>query len=471
MDELDRKNVRILLVEDDDNLGALLKDEIECMGCTARHVNSAEDALVALAEDAPDIVVSDLRLPGMNGLELLQKVIADNPELHPDFVIITAFGSVSKAVESLHMGAEDFLTKPIDLDHFKITLERIYERRAMRSEIREMKSLVQSDSMYHGMVGRSQAMINLFQQIKQVAKAESPVLVSGESGTGKELVARAVHAEGCPENSPFVAVNCAGIPNDLLESEFFGHESGAFTGAGKSRQGLFEEAEGGTLLLDEISEMPMALQAKLLRVLQDGRIRPVGGNRERQVNVRIIAATNRELESLVEEGCFREDLFYRLETFQLKLPPLRAREGDIDLLAGMLLNKYSAIAGKRIKGFSRRAMELLHLYDFPGNVREMQNSIERAVVFCPDSDIRPEHFPQRMQDSYRELGENQVRQLFSAVGAVGEALPKLEDMERMYIRYVLDRVDGNKKLAAEKLGIARRTLYRRLGDLSADENN
>jgi len=305
-------------------------------------------------------------------------------------------------------------------------------------------------------------MQEVFRQIRQLAGASGPVLIVGESGTGKELVARAIHEESERRHGRFLAVNCAGIPKDLLESEFFGHESGAFTGASRLRKGIFEEAQGGTLLLDEISEMPLDLQAKLLRVLQDGKLRPVGSNLEKEVDVRVLAASNRDIERQVEEGGFREDLFYRLETFQLKLPPLRRRGGDIDLLTGCFLRKYSEVTGKRIEGLSPRAMELLHMYPFPGNVRELQNAIERAVFFCGGREIKPEHLPVRLRKHSQSSQGVKASEILESLVKDGDGLPSLETVELAYIRYALDSLGGNKRLAAEKLGIARRTLYRKI---------
>lgn len=465
------QNAKILVVEDDEGLGDLLQEEIEDWGVTAKLVNTAEDALSLAGTWAPDVVVSDLRLPGADGLSLLRRMRSEISDTQPDFLIITAFGTVPKAVESLKAGAEEFLTKPLDFEHFKLTIHRILEKRALRQEINEMQHLINTGASFHGMYGHSAVMQSLFQRIRQVAQADGPVLITGESGTGKELVARAVHAENKSAETPFLAVNCAGIPEHLLESEFFGHTAGAFTGAGKARQGIFAEAEGGTLLLDEISEMPAPLQAKLLRMLQDGKIRPVGSNREQQVNVRVIAATNCDIEQLVADNQFREDLFYRLETFPLRIPPLREREEDIDLLAGIFLNKHARSANKMIKGFSPEAQEMLHTYEFPGNVRELQNSIERAVVFCQEEDIRPEHLPNRIQAKCGyQPGRSQNRAL-NSLAIDDNSLPSLEEIERRYIKHVVERVNGNKRQAASILGIGRRTLYRRLEEIAPDTDD
>lgn len=459
------KDTRILIVEDDHGLAELLRDEVEDMGMSVRLAHTAEDGLETAMTWLPDMIVSDLRLPGADGLALLGKVRTEMPENTPDVLIITAFGTVPKAVESLKAGAEDFLTKPLDLEHFRLSLERILEKRRMREQLGQIKRQVEADSAFHGMYGRSPAMLHLFRQLRQIAKAGGPVLIVGESGTGKELVARAVHQESGCAAGPFLAVNCAGIPEHLLESEFFGHEAGAFTGAGKARQGLFAEAEGGTLFLDEISEMSSPLQAKLLRMLQDGNIRPVGSNRERQVNVRIVAATNRDIEERVRAGDFREDLFYRLETFQLHVPPLRERGDDIELLSGIFLAQYAAAADKRIEGFSPPASALLRRHSFSGNVRELRNAIERAVVFCHAREIRPEHLPSRIREGNGNGRASAGSLLQNGLRISDESLPTLEEVERRYICHVMTSVQGNKRAAAAILGIGRRTLYRRLEEM------
>jgi len=319
------------------------------------------------------------------------------------------------------------------------------------------------------MYGSSAAMRLLFEQIRQVADAQGPVLILGESGSGKELVTRAIHNESTRANGPFLPVNCAGIPEHLVESEFFGHAAGSFTGAQRSRQGLFAEAEGGSLFLDEISEMPLFLQAKLLRILQDGKVRRVGENKEHQADVRVLAATHRDLEEEVRQGRFREDLFFRLETFTVKVPPLRERGEDIELLAGRFLQQFSLALNRRIKGFSHTALEKIARYPFPGNVRELRNAVERAVTFATGAWIQPEHLPTRIRNYNSAIGEprNDKREF---VGA-GEILPPLAEIEQRYIRHVLKRVNGNKRQAAAILGIGRRTLYRKIGEKMQDGLN
>ena len=453
---------RVLLVEDDTGLRRLLHDELRDAGLNVRPVASAEEALQALSSWEPDLVVSDLRLPGADGMQLLERVRREHAA--PAFLIITAFGSVPQAVAALKAGADEFLTKPVDLEHFILAVTRVLETRRLRGEVERFRDLL-GVSSFHGMLGQSRPMRVLFDQVRQLARASGAVLIIGESGTGKELVARAVHAESERADQPFMAVNCAGIPSELLESEFFGHQAGAFTGASKDRKGLFRNADGGTLFLDEIGEMPPPLQAKLLRVLQDGRIRPVGAEQEQAVDVRIIAATNRDLEALRSKEDFREDLFFRLETFTVQVPPLREREDDLELLAGHYLARHAARNSRNIRGFSKAAMERLRSYSFPGNVRELQNAIERAVTFCHGQLIGLEHLPARLRESTQpESGrEGLLEKLIE-----GQALPTLEQLEKRYIRHVLELVDGNKRRAAALLGIGRRTLYRRIEEASED---
>ncbi|SDB22369.1 DNA-binding transcriptional response regulator, NtrC family, contains REC, AAA-type ATPase, and a Fis-type DNA-binding domains [Desulfonatronum thiosulfatophilum] len=451
---------KVLVVEDDRSFGQLLSQELQDHELAPRWVDSAEKALSVIQEWQPELVVSDMRLPGIDGLELLRQVKSKEIKNAPDFLLITAFGSISKAVEALKAGAEDFLTKPLDLDHFTLTVVRVLRNRALRQEVQVVRDYLSQDA-FHGMVGQSSAMRGLFEQIRRVSQADGPVLILGESGTGKELVARAVHAASPRRKGAFQAVNCAGIPEQLLESEFFGHKAGAFTGAGKARRGLFIEAEGGTLFLDEISEMPLFLQAKLLRILQDGKVRPVGADKEEQVNVRTVAATHRNLEQEVDAGRFREDLFFRLETFTLRLPPLRERAEDLELLAGRFLRRFSIQMGKNIHYFDQKSLELLNTYPFPGNVRELRNAVERAVTFCDGTTILPKHLPSRIRDDGGQLSLKPAR-LLAAMAADGEHLPSLAQAEQHYIQHVLNAVNGNKRRAAAVLDIHRRTLYRKL---------
>ncbi len=461
---------RILVVEDDDQLRAMLADEVKEAGYAVHSVASAEEALEVMSSWHPDVVISDLRLPGEDGFSLLRAVRA-GPQ-SPCFLVITAFGTIPEAVEALKSGADNFLTKPLDFDHLLLCLERALEVRRLRLEVERFRRSDRTPR-FHDIIGSSKPMRKLYYQIQQIAKSSGPVMIHGESGSGKELVAEAIHRESDRRDKPFVPVNCAGMPENLLESEFFGHVEGAFTGARKTKKGLFEEAHQGVLFLDEVAELPLAMQAKLLRVLQDGKIRPVGGNQEKAIDVRVVVATHRDLARAVTAGRFREDLYFRLETFALNLPPLRRRGEDLELLAIRFLSQYSREIGKNVRGFSAEALDLLRNYPFPGNVRELQNAIKRAVTFCHESTVRPEDLPERIRGktslppASNDAGETQG---WSGLEMDDRRIAPLEELKLKYVRHVLERCQGNKRRAAALLGIGRRTLYEYLKKLDgADE--
>lgn len=455
----------LLLVEDDQALAALILEELEASGFDVHTADTLAQAKVELDSLQPALVITDLRLPDGHGMQLVERVMQLDEAGRPGLIVITAFGSVRQAVEALQAGADDFLTKPLDLEHFLLSVHKVLENHRVRDELRVFRQLSRQQKAFHGIWGKSQAIRTLFDQIRVVARAQGPVLINGESGTGKELVAKALHAESERADGPFLAVNCAGIPQELLESEFFGHAAGAFTGARKARNGLLQEAQGGTLLLDEIGEMPLTLQAKLLRALQDGSVRPVGQDTEVQVDVRIIAATHRDLKQKVTEGSFREDLYYRLETFAIQIPPLRQREDDLELLAQQFVRQNAVAQGKAIQGFSDQALALVRVYPFPGNVRELQNVVERAVAFCDGEWIEPRHLPGRLLETLndKDPGITIVPDSFSEQERrllEGKVLPTLDELQKRYVQLVLDEVQGNKRRAAALLGIGRRTLYR-----------
>lgn len=452
------KTDTILLVEDDNSLRQLLQDELESEGYPVIATASAEEAAAVLERELPVVVISDLRLPGADGMSLLPLVQRLDPR--PAMLIITAFGTVRQAVDALKAGADDFMTKPLDMDHLLLSVNRLLENRRLRSELGRYRELVAEDR-FHGMIIGSPSMRNLQQQVRRIATASGPVLILGESGTGKELVSRAIHEESDRRDGPYLTVNCGGIPSELMESEFFGHTQGAFTGARGSRAGLFQQADGGTLLLDELGEMPLALQAKLLRVLQDGQVRPVGSDREHHVDIRILAATNRDLARAVEEGTFREDLYFRLETFSIHIPPLRERGDDILALANYFLARFAARRSVSLRGFSDAALQKLREYPFPGNVRELENAVERAVTFCDGELIEPAHLPRRLAE-YAPGSDDSATETLSSFPWLSSAAPlmTMEDLQRRYLDHVLEQTGGNKRRAAQILGITRRTLYR-----------
>ncbi|MBN7771090.1 sigma-54 dependent transcriptional regulator [Marinobacter daepoensis] len=443
----------ILLIEDDASLGQLLVEELEMDGYKVFRVGSVAEAQARMAQGRPDLIVSDLRLPDGDGLQVLSFQQAEYPGV--PFIVITAFGTVDQAVEALKAGADDFLTKPLSTDHLRLKIKRLLVQADLNRQLAEYQARQSGDPVM-GLIGGSAVMERLRAEIRQVARSQATVLISGESGTGKELVARAIHQQSDRSETTFLAINCAGIPADLMESEFFGHEAGAFTGARQARRGLFAEAHGGTLLLDEIGEMPLSLQAKLLRVLQEGCIKPVGAAHEERVDVRVLAATHVDLLAAVEQGRFREDLYYRLETLSLTVPPLRDRGEDVELLAMHFLNKVARRHERGYLRFSDVTVRILGDYPFPGNVRELSSAIERAVTFCDSDTIQPEHLPERIR---KRQSSASVSVSETPPGHLSE-WPTLEALQQDYVRQVMLAVQGNKRRAAQILGINRRTLYR-----------
>ncbi|GGX99940.1 acetoacetate metabolism regulatory protein AtoC [Litchfieldella qijiaojingensis] len=445
----------ILIVEDDPATLELLVEELSDAGYPTQGVESAEDAIATLSHSQVELIISDVRLPGISGMTLLENLRRDDKPV--GFIVITAFGTIEQAVEALKIGADDFLTKPLDLENVREAVFRVLENRRLTSRLNNADH---QSVNFHGLVGASEVMQSLFHDASRLAKSEAPILILGESGTGKELLARAIHAESPRQGAPFVAVNCASIPSELMESEFFGHVKGAFTGASESRQGLFQAAAGGSLFLDEIGEMPTALQAKLLRALQEKTIRAVGAEKEDKVDVRIIAATHRDLEEEIKNENFRSDLFYRLETFSLRIPPLREREGDIDRLVAALIDKHSEAQDKPIKHVEPLALQSLLTYSYPGNVRELENAIMRAVTLAEDGVLSHADLPERIRQHTN--GRPAVTDSDLMPDEYGDHWPRLEDVEKRYIQKVLEATGGNKRRTADILGIARKTLYRRL---------
>ena len=447
----------VLIVEDDSGYRQLLTDELEDAGYAVTGVASAEAARAALEAGTYALVLTDLRLPGEDGLTLLPVTRSLTPV--PGFVVLTGFGTIHEAVAALKAGADDFLTKPVDLEHLRLAVERVLETHRLQAEVARYREVL-ADTGFHGMLGKSPAMRRLYDLIRRIARSDSSVLVTGESGTGKELVARALHAESARANGPFVALNCAGIPESLLESELLGHAAGAFSGARGARRGLFAEADGGSLFLDEIAEMPAAMQTKLLRLLQDGRVRPVGANQEIETDVRVVAATHRDIAEHIADGRFREDLFYRLETFRIRVPPLRERGEDIALLLGHFLRAQTL--GGPPRRFSGAAWRALLGYGYPGNVRELASLVERAVTLTEGEVIETEDLPERVRSGSSSLARGADDP--ARAEAASRDWDTLAELEARYIRQVLAFTKGNKQQAARILGIGRKTLYRKLGD-------
>jgi two-component system response regulator HydG len=394
----------------------------------------------------------------VSGIELCRRIVANRPDI--PVLVLTAFGSMETAVAAIRAGAYDHITKPVELAALGMAIDRAAAHRRLGEEVRRLRSEAEGRVRIPELVGQSTAMREILDLVERVASAEATLLITGESGTGKEVVARAIHRLSRRKDRPFVALNCAAVPESLLESELFGHARGAFTDAKTAHAGLFEQADGGTILLDEIGDMPLSLQPKLLRVLEERAVRPIGGRDEKPVDVRVIAATNRDLESAIEEGRFREDLFYRINVVHLALPPLRARAGDILLLAQHFLADLGQRDGCPVRGISRGAAERLLAYSWPGNIRELRNCVERAVALARFDQIAEDDLPSRIRDFAPS-------QLVIASEDPAE-LVSLEEVERRYVGRVIEVVRGNKSAAARILGVDRKRLYRMLARLGVD---
>ena len=442
---------RIWVIDDDASSRELLARVLAARGWAVVQLADGREALDRLrAEGPPDLVVSDIRMAEVGGLEVTEAFRRDAPDT--PVILVTAFGNVDGAVEAIRRGAFDYVSKPYDVDAVQLTAARALEQRRLAAENRALRRELRDKYTLENAVGRSEAMLQVFKTAARVAASDATVLILGESGTGKELVARAIHAASPRAAGPFVPVDCGAIAEGLLESELFGHVRGAFTGAHAARRGLFEEAGGGTVFLDEIGDVGPGLQAQLLRALQEGTIRRVGANEAIPVDVRVVAATNKDLEGAVKAGRFREDLFYRLNVVTLRLPPLRERREDVPLLA----EHFAAKHGRGDAAVSAEARELLQRWDWPGNVRELENVIARALALNPSGVVVPADLPEPLR------GE-------AATAPRGLPLPPgfrppLDELSRRYAALVLVECGGNKTRAAEALGIDRKTLYRLLGE-------
>ncbi len=439
---------RILIVDDEDGMRRLLSRVLTREGYDTSAVGSGAEALRLVSSERFDLVVTDIKMPEMDGLQLLAELKEYVPSL--PIIVITAYGTIENAVQALRSGAYDYIAKPFENDEIKLTVAKAFERERLLAENRYLHAELEGRYDFSGIIGGSLAMQQVYEMSSSVAVSNANVLITGESGTGKELLARSIHYSSLRKEKPFVVLNCAAISEGVLESELFGHEKGAFSGALDTRKGRFERADQGTLFIDEVAEMSMAAQVKLLRVIQEHEFERVGGNKTISVDVRIVAATNKKLEDQVKDGKFREDLYYRLNVVNINVPPLRSRREDVEPLSRFFLEKYTAETGKKISDLSPRALSCLLAHDWPGNVRELQNAIERAVVLSKGSVLTPRDFPQGMQ------GDDQICLQVPEKG--GSLTVILEDLERQLIIQTLQREDGSQTRAAETLGIKRTTL-------------
>jgi two-component system response regulator HydG len=447
-------SARILIVDDDPGHLVTLKTIVRSWGYPVETADDGETAIAHVYAVPVDLVLMDVRMARMSGLQALEKIKGYNPTI--PIIIMTAYSSVASAVDALKAGAYDYLIKPLDFEVLKLAIERACEHSGLKAENQRLKAQLGADFDMANIIGKSAPMRELMEMLAMVAPSEATVLITGESGTGKELIARSLHFNSPRKDRPLVVVNCAAITETLLESELFGHEKGAFTGADRRREGRFMQANHGTIFLDEIGETSPAMQAKLLRVLQEREIERVGGQDVIPVDVRIVAATNRILETEVAEGRFREDLFYRLNVMALNVPPLRERRDDIPLLAGHFLNIYAERNRKAAKGFAPLAMDMLLNYDWPGNVRELENTVERAVILLTGEHVTEKQLPLNMVQSHST----------NATPPIDTADPgrprSLEEIEKQAILETLAATDGNKSETARRLGITRKTLHNKL---------
>ncbi len=443
---------RVLVVDDDQGECDLLETSLTRLGCEVVSTTSPLQALERITQTSFDVIVTDLGMTEMDGLELCDRILGTTPDV--PIVVVTGQGSMDSAIAAMRAGAYDFLTKPVDSKVLGLSVARATQHHRLNSEVKRLREAVVAAAPEGALVGESPAMTRVSDLIQRVGPSDASVLIHGETGTGKELVARALHFASLQKDGPFVAINCAAVPATLLESELFGHARGAFTDAKMQRQGLFVQAGGGTLFLDEIGEMPLEMQAKLLRALQERRVRPVGSNTEVEFNARIVTATHRDLEADVEKRRFREDLYYCINVVKIDVPPLRERGSDILKLATHFLNKFASRGGRAKLAISPQAAERMLAYNWPGNVRELENAVERAVALARFDHVTVEDLPEKIR-AYRA-------DRFVLAADEPQEIVSLEEIDRRYIMRVLKLLGGNKARAAEVLGLDRRTLYRRL---------
>ncbi|MBK5257928.1 MAG: sigma-54-dependent Fis family transcriptional regulator [Vicinamibacteria bacterium] len=443
---------RIVVIDDEVNAATALETLLKEDGYEVASAHDAHSGLALIEQNDADVVLTDLRMPGMDGLQLLTKLKQARPQTM--VILMTAYGTVKNAVRAMKNGAEDYLSKPLDVEELEVVVERAIEKKRLIEETRQLRERVAEKYKFENMLGESPAMLHAFKTIRQVAPSSASVLLLGESGTGKELFAQALHQAGPRRTRPFVKVACAALPETLLESELFGHEKGAFTGATNSRAGRFETADGGTLFLDEIGDISPTVQVKLLRFLEEREFERVGGNRTFKVDVRIVCATHRDLPKMIADGAFREDLFYRLNVIEIRIPPIRERLSDVPLLAHHFLREFAKRNGKEVRDLSDDAMALLLSQPWPGNVRQLENVIERAVVLAEEAVLTPTHFPTLRQ----------TLEVSEASRSVKVAIPgsSLASIEREAILRTLESIGGSTSQAAKILGVSPRKIQYKL---------
>jgi DNA-binding NtrC family response regulator len=439
----------ILVIEDDNRLREVLRKILDSKGFTVEVSADGSDGITKTKRSSFDIALVDLKMPGMSGMEVLKDIKKIQPQTY--VIIMTAFGTIASAVEAVQNGAFDYITKPFKTEEILIVIRKALEDRDLRRKVEHLTKQAEQKYKLDDIIGKSKVIQEVFEMIKRVSKTDTTVLITGKTGTGKELVARAIHNNSQRKDNPFVVVNSSAIPENLLESELFGYLKGAFTGALTDKRGLFQEADEGTLFLDEIGDVPPSTQVKLLRAIEDRTITPVGGTKGEKVDIRLIVATNHDLQQEVNKGSFRGDLYYRLNVMPIYLPELTERREDIPLLADHFLKKHNISLGKKINAISKEALTLLLDHTWPGNVRELENAVERAVLLCDSESILPEHLPPAVQ----------FPQEVRLIEAKREG-SSLEELEKEYISMILKKTGGQKSKAASILGINRRTLYRKL---------
>ncbi len=453
---MNKSSPKILVVDDEPGIRELLSIMLSSEGYDVSTARDYNTALTKFQQNDFDIIIADIMMPGKSGIDLMKAIREKDPDI--PIIIITAYASINSAIEALRLDAFDYITKPFSVDQIKFIIKRALDVRKLKVENRLLKQKLTKTEAIDGFIGTSKSAQKIRELVKKIAQTESTVLITGESGTGKEIIARAIHELSPRSDGPFVSINCAAVPETLLESELFGYKKGAFTGATKDKIGLFAAADGGTFFLDEVAEMPLPIQAKLLRILETYEFVPLGSTTPVKVDIRLVAATNKNLKELVDQNRFRADLYYRLNVIHIHIPPLRERREDILPIAYSILERVALKRNEPIKKLSDEAKELILNAPWEGNVRELENVLERAAILCDDEIITPEHLPEYIVEEVSAQGQKPFEAIFENV----DDIKSLEEMEKAYIFYTLARTNWNKALAAEKLGIDLSTLYRKI---------